>query len=164
MWLWPRQVLYIQLAPHSVSMRVPRTGGMFTEAADIAIRQRPSTQQRVIEAVGHAASLLRSSPDVQVYSPFAHPRSIINHVEEAEALLNQLIKQALGMRWLAVAPKVVIHPLGQPEGGFTQVELRALKELAKAAGAHTAHVWTGRALQDEEILSAPRPCPLGQWH
>lgn len=159
---WRRQVLYIQLAPQRISIRLPRTGTMLSEAADIAIAHKGTS--RVVAAVGHAASVLRGSAGVQVYSPFAHPRSIINHCEEAEALLCQLIKQALGMRWLAWAPTVVLHPLGQPEGGFTDVELRALRAMALRAGARTAHVWTGRVLHDDEVMHAPQACRLGQWH
>lgn len=162
MWLWRRQVLYIQLTPQRVSIYVPRSGVMVSEAADIAITRRG--KYRVIEAVGCAASILRSSSNVNVYSPFAHPRSIVDHPEEAEALLGQLIKQALGVRWLAIAPKVVMHPLGQPEGGLTKVELRALKEIAQGAGARIAYVWTGRVLQDDDILHAPQSCSLGQWY
>lgn len=65
--------------------------------------------------------------------------------------------------WLAASPHIVIHPLGDPEGGFTQVELRALRELANAAGASKVNVWTGRPLTDEELLTRKPPAQGGVW-
>ena len=42
-----------------------------------------------------------------------------------------------------------MHPLGAHEGGLTAGEVRALKELAMAAGAGQALVWRGVPLTDE---------------
>ena len=47
----------------------------------------------------------------------------------------------------------MLHPRVDPEGGFTQIEIRALRELAIGAGASKAFVWHGRDLTDEELLS-----------
>jgi rod shape-determining protein MreB len=51
-----------------------------------------------------------------------------------------------------LTPRVVIHPLGNPAGGFTQIERRAFREMALGAGASIVHVWTGRPLTDQELL------------
>ena len=40
-----------------------------------------------------------------------------------------------------------------PEGGFTQIELAALRELGVGAGAYWVIVWQGRELADEEMLA-----------
>lgn len=162
MFSFRRQVLYLQIAPQTVTIRLPDTGSVVTEAADIVIEHRGS--RRVIAAIGSAASALRGHADVQVYRPFAHPRSIVSCYEEGEALLSQLIKQALGRPWLSLPPRVVIHPLGAPEGDFTQVELRALQAMALAAGARPVHLWTGRVLTDAEVLAAPQAVAGGRWH
>ena len=58
---------------------------------------------------------------------------------------------------LAVSPRVVMHPLGDPAGGFTQVEIRAFHEMALGAGASDVRVWQGRALTDQELLSRTFP-------
>ena len=48
---------------------------------------------------------------------------------------------------------IVLHPRVAPEGGFTQIELRALHELGMGAGAYRVIVWQGRDLADEELLA-----------
>jgi len=154
--------LYIQLSPHTITVHVPRLGVTVRDAADIAIAQR--SKYRVVAAVGTAASVLRGSANVQVFSPFAHPRSVVNNVEAAEALLRHLIKQTLGVRWLTWAPSVVLHPLGDYEGGLTDVEMSALRAMATGAGAGKVHIWLGRVLRDAEVLAAPQPCAQGMWH
>ena len=45
-----------------------------------------------------------------------------------------------------------MHPLGTPAGGFTQIERRALRELALGAGASTVFLKEGEPLTDEELL------------
>ena len=57
----------------------------------------------------------------------------------------------------SVSPRVVLHPLGDPEGGFTRIEVRALHEMALGAGAAEVRLWQGRALSDEELLSGTFP-------
>ena len=54
-----------------------------------------------------------------------------------------------------------MHPLEKTEGGLTQIEVRALQELAAGAGAIEAHVWQGRELMDYELES--RKFPEGHW-
>lgn len=154
--------LYIQLTPRTLTIRNVRTGAFLSEAADIAIATR-EPKYRVVAAYGSAARTLQGSANVQLISPFAHPRSIVHQFDPAEVLLRLCIKQVLGMRWLALRPTVVMHPLGHPEGGFTDIELRTLRELALGAGARKAHVWVGRALTDAEVLAAPLHCGQGQW-
>ena len=62
-----------------------------------------------------------------------------------------------------LAPVVVIHPLGKPAGGFTQVENRAFREMAIGAGASEVTVWNGRNLTDQEVLSKRFPSGEGHW-
>jgi rod shape-determining protein MreB len=50
-----------------------------------------------------------------------------------------------------------MHLLGNPAGGFTQVEIRAFHEMAIGAGAGEVKVWQGRALTDQELLSGTFP-------
>jgi rod shape-determining protein MreB len=55
------------------------------------------------------------------------------------------------------SPRIVIHPLGEHEGGLTQVETRALRELALGDGASEAHVWQGPVLSDEQVSTRSFP-------
>jgi len=50
-----------------------------------------------------------------------------------------------------------MHPMGDPAGGFTQVEIRALHEMALGAGASQVKVWQGRPLTDQELMSRQFP-------
>jgi rod shape-determining protein MreB len=52
---------------------------------------------------------------------------------------------------------VVLHPRIDPEGGFTQIELRALHELALGSGASKVIIWKGRELQDQELRDLSFP-------
>jgi rod shape-determining protein MreB and related proteins len=70
-----------------------------------------------------------------------------------EQLVKAFIRRALEGSMLSLAPVVVMHPLGTPEGGFTQVELRAFREMAIGAGASEVVLWTGRELSNQEVLS-----------
>ncbi len=62
-----------------------------------------------------------------------------------------------GRSLLAIAPRIVLHPQGSPAGGFTQIEVRALHEMALGAGASRVVVWQGRALTDQELLAREFP-------
>lgn len=48
---------------------------------------------------------------------------------------------------------LVLHPRVNPDGGFTQIELAALRELGVGAGAYKVIVWQGRELADDELLA-----------
>ena len=97
------------------------------------------------------------NPSVKIINPFAHPRTLVSDFTVAEQLLKIMVSRLLGSSLFAVSPKVILHPLGDPAGGFTQVELRAFREMAHGAGASQVVVWTGRVLTDQEILSGVYP-------
>ena len=118
---------------------------------------------KVILGAGAQARLASASEPAQLIQPFAHPRSLVSDFASAEALIRLQLQRVLGKGWLRVAPSVVMHPLGNPDGGFTQVELRAFREMALGAGASTARVWTGRPLADHELLSDPAALSGGKW-
>lgn len=59
--------------------------------------------------------------------------------------------------FLVPAPRAIMHPMGDPAGGFTQVEARAFHEMAIGAGASQVKVWQGRALSDQEVLTGTFP-------
>ena len=81
----------------------------------------------------------------------------------AEQLLKHQLKRLTGASFMSPSPCVVMHPLGSPDGGFTQVERRAFREMALGAGASEVYVWTGRLLSDKEVLSRQPPVGAEQW-
>lgn len=93
----------------------------------------------------------------EVVNPFAHPRSLVSDFTVAEQLLKAAVRKMTGKGIFSVAPRIVMHPLGDPEGGFTQIERRAIREMGLGAGASKVVVWVGRNLTDAELLSETYP-------
>lgn len=50
-------------------------------------------------------------------------------------------------------PAVVIHPIVVPEGGFTDSDLRALRELASVVDPVRTVVWQGPRLTRKQLAS-----------
>ena len=154
-------LVYIQIAPNLLTLKNLKTGLEISEVAEIALSLPP--KPKVILGAGAQARLASASEPAQLIQPFAHPRSLVSDFASAEALIRIQLQRVLGKGWLRVAPSVVMHPLGNPDGGFTQVELRAFREMALGAGASTARVWTGRPLANHELLSDPAALSGGKW-
>lgn len=152
-----KQHLYIQLSPQRVLVRDPKSGQAIDEVPEIAVQQPPGGKATVA-AVGTAARGAAAQPDTTVHNPFAHPRSLVSDFTLAEQVLKAFVRRVFGSNRLFVpSPAIVIHPLGEHAGGLTQVELRALRELALGAGAASVRVWQGPALTDEQLLSGNLP-------
>ena len=102
-----------------------------------------------IVGIGHDARSKASDPSVEIVNPFGHPRSLVSDFTVGEQLLKAVFRRVNGSSLLSVAPRVVMHPLGDPAG----VEVRAFHEMALAAGASEVKVWQGRSPNDQELLS-----------
>lgn len=160
MFFFKRQAtLYIKLSPERLTIRNLKTGEQFSEVPELAILQEGS--KRVVIGFGAGARQAaadagqKHGPDkVEVIKPFAHPRSLVSDFTCGEILLKTVVKMARGTRPFSLAPRIVLHPLGSPLGGFTQIERRAFQELALGAGASDVVLWIGHELSDQEALSA----------
>lgn len=148
------RTFYIQVSPERLTVRNPETGDSISEPAEVAISSGPKAK---IVNVGTAARAAALDPSVKLVRPFAHPRSLISDFTVADQLLKEFVRRMPGQSFFKFAPMVVIHPQGEPEGGFTQVEVRAFHELALGAGASMVKVWQGRDLTDPELLSGSFP-------
>ena len=151
-----KQYLYIQLSPERVTVRDPKTKRAVAEVPDIAIQRYGAGKARIL-AVGSVAREAVAAPDTEVVNPFAHPRSLVSDFTVAEQVLKAFVRRVRGTALLQPNPVVIVHPLGQHEGGLTQVEIRALRELAVGAGASEVRVWQGPGLTDEQILAGEYP-------
>ena len=142
--------VYIQVSPDRVTVRNITTGESISERPTVEIR--PGQRSQLL-AHGDKAGTYVTRIGVQLDNPFGHPRSIVSDFTAGERLIGSLIKRVVKRAYFSTSLLVVMHPLGDPEGGFTQIERRALQEMALGAGASEAHVWIGRALTDHEIVS-----------
>ncbi len=150
-------LLYIQLSPKHLSMRNARTGTTWDEVPEIALLDQPKP---LIQAVGSKAREAAAQTGARLANPLAHPRSIVSDFVLARQLLQYGVRCVLGKRsfWrFTPPPHIVLHVPANPEGGYTQVELRALKELAQGCGASRVTLWQGPALTDGELLSGQYP-------
>ena len=153
-------ILYVQVSPERLTLKNLKTGEVIAEVPELAISAPPKPK---IIAVGPQARVAASSQTAAVVNPFAHPRSLVSDFTVAELLLKHQLRRILGKSLLSFSPYVVMHPLGSPAGGFTQVERRAFREMALGAGASEVHLWIGRPLTDQEILSKQPPLDGGDW-
>lgn len=81
-------------------------------------------------------SMAGSTRVTTVLSPaFSHPRSLMGDFDEAVKSLRKVLEQLGLCRWYMARPVALVHLLPQVEGGYTNVELRAFREAALAAGA-----------------------------
>jgi rod shape-determining protein MreB len=87
-------------------------------------------------------------------SAFSHPRTLVGNFTTAEALLKELVSEAKG--GFVLKTDILIHPLERVDGGLTQIEERALHELAVGSGASKVLVWVGSALTDADVIEKMR--------
>ena len=148
---------YVQISPAEVSVLNVKSGVLVRDLPEVALS--PGAKPAIL-AVGRTARQAAAHSGGVWANPFGHPRSLVSDFVLAEAVLKHLIIQAAPAGWkrlVSPSPRMVIHPLGEPEGGYTQVEVRALRELATAAGAASVTVWQGHSLTTEALLSGRFP-------
>lgn len=149
-----KQIIYVQVSPSLLTVRNPKTGVSVSEVPEVAIAHSPKPS---ILCVGKDARIHRAEASVQIINPFAHPRSMASDFTIGEQTLKAFVRRTVGNSIFTPAPKIVMHLLGDPTGGFTQVEIRAFREMALGAGASEVSMWRGRTLSDQELLSGQFP-------
>ena len=157
-----RPTLYIRLSPTRVNLHLCGSDVHVEEVPEMAVQQPPGGKLTLLAVGQQARSAAAQASDARLINPLAHPRSLISDFTLAEQLLRALVRQVMGRGLFQPAPAVVMHPLGEYEGGLTQVEIRALRELALGMGASTVRVWQGPDLSDEQIRSGQSPAS-GRW-
>ena len=106
---------------------------------------------RRIAAVGHQARAAAMAGDATLINPFSHPRQLLADFAAAEMLLRYAFKQLGQGFWFAPSPRVVIQPMDKLDGGLTQIEQRAWRELGLGAGAMDVVLYTGPQLDPAQI-------------
>ena len=151
---WVSPVVYVRLSPDKIHLRNVRSGLNLSEQPLAAISVQPPAR---LLAVGDEAKLHASETGVKIFNPFTHPRSLVSDFTMAEQVIKGLVRKLLGSSRYSPSPMIVIHPQVEYAGDFTQVEIRAIRELAMGAGASRVIVWEGRELTDQELLSKSFP-------
>lgn len=147
--------LYVQLSRELLTVRNPKSGEVISEVPEVAIDRHPTS--KIIGMGAQARMALAASGSTELINPFGHPRSLVSDFTAGEQLLKSFLGRIHRRSFLAISPRVVLHPQGDPEGGFTQIEIRAFQEMARGAGAADVVVWQGRSLSDQELLSKVFP-------
>ncbi|MCW5649793.1 MAG: rod shape-determining protein [Ramlibacter sp.] len=152
-------VLYVKLSPERLTIRNVKSGTEISEVPEISIGN--VNGRATVLAIGAGARANAFQNAAQLVNPFAHPRSLMSDFTVGEQVLKQFVRRISGRGIFRLAPRIVMHPLGSPDGGYTQVEDRAFREMALGAGASQAIVWVGRELRDDEVLSSEVLKPPG---
>jgi len=124
--------LAIDLGTANTLVFIPNQGIVLNEPSVVAVKS--STNE--VLAAGHAAKeMLGKTPDsIIVERPLRE--GVIANFELTQSMLRYFIKAANKHKNTIIPPRMVI---GVPSG-ITQVELRAVKEAAKQAGAREVHI------------------------
>jgi rod shape-determining protein MreB and related proteins len=142
-------IVYVRLEPDLLSVRDVRSGRTVAEPPLVAISRKPRVS---VLAVGEAARTTAMTPGVELVNPFKHPRTLFSDFTAEEVVLKGFFKKLFAGRLFVPSPIVILHPKVDPEGGFTQIELRALRELGVGAGGGTVYICLEkRDLTDDEL-------------
>ena len=150
--------IYVQISAQQLTVKNLKSGEVIAEAPEVAISAPPKPK---ILAIGTQARAAAAAQAAELINPFGHPRTLVSDFTTAQQVLKHYLRRIQGNAFLFL-PVIVMHPLGSPAGGFTQVERRAFREMALGAGASEVVVWTGRTLTDQEILSGQYPPGAGE--
>ncbi|MES2509928.1 MAG: rod shape-determining protein MreB [Pseudomonadota bacterium] len=146
--------LYVRLSPYKLSVRNVKTGLAISEVPEIALSR--GLNPRTLD-IGDKAALHKSSKTAVVINPFAHPRSLVSDFTTGDRVLKAFVRQLNKRSRFRLAHRMVLHPQGEPAGGFTQIEIRALHELGLGTGASSVVIWQGPELTNEQILTRRYP-------
>ena len=137
--------LYVQIWSDRIRVFDPATNGQFDEASLVVI------ESGKVVAAGNEARRFTGNHDVDLVNPFDHPRMLIGNWLVAERLLQHAIRSLYKGNFIRAAPRIIIHPMENLEGGLSDVETRAFRELAVSAGGSDVAIHIGPELDKREI-------------
>ena len=144
-------VAYVQIWETRLRVGVVGSSLYFDEQPLIAIQSLVSGEQTIL-AIGNEANVASCEPNAKVVNPFSHPRTVFCDFNNAEKLLRRAISKVHKDSFWQLGLRLIIQPMEKMEGGLTQIEIRAFRELAYGAGAREVKVHIG----DELNMSIPR--------
>ena len=149
--------VYIRIKKDWLSVKDVSSGKMYENTPDVAIQNVKGV--KAIAAIGKDAWIEKQKheDEIEVVNGFNHPRVIIDDFTVAEKTIVYFLSQISDNKIIRPNPGVILHVTEELEGGLTQIEIRALQELAAGAGASKVSVWDGRELSDKEIAEGKYP-------
>jgi rod shape-determining protein MreB len=139
--------LYLRFSDRSSCLQDVTSGAESVLEPVVGLVERGGLEQVV--SIGAASA---PGAGVRLVRPFSHPRLVIAEFEAAQALLGHQLQQVRSSR-VIVRPEIVLHALRTFAEPLTDVEQRALIELAHSVGAWRAMVHSGSELGRAEVLS-----------
>ena len=135
--------LYVQIWQDRIKVTDIKTNAVFDQKPLVQIETK-SNGVKFVTAIGNQAM-------VNVVNPFLHPRTLLNDFYVAEKLLQKIVIQLIGKKFISPIPAIIIHPMEKTEGGLTMIEIRAFEELAQGVGARKSVVYQGAEMSISEI-------------
>lgn len=149
-----RPTVYAQLAPERLAVRDVRSGRAYAAVPIGAVLTGPLP--RVIR-VGDEARTASADRPLQIVNPFRHPRMLLADAALGAQVLKGFLARLYPRRLVPRLPVLVLHPRVDPAGGFSAVEVRALREMGYGAGASKVILWQGRELLERELRALEFP-------
>ena len=146
-----RNTYYLRMSAEQFSFLQVESGRLVSQPPLLAWRSVGHKRQPL--AAGDAALAMAGQDGVSLGNGFQHPRTLLADFSIAETTLKLLLQ---------LPPVLILHPQTHLEGGLTQIEIRALAELALSAGAKRVYVWVGAALSPSSLARLEFPQNDGQ--
>lgn len=142
-----RRIVCIRIASDRIIMQ--SNDGLHWEAhPEVGITSKGKDE--VIAVIKDGGASYQDAGSVSRWvNPFSHPRTIFSDFTVGEKLIRHGLLSMIGGLggFTATSPALaIIHPLEKLEGGLTEIERRALKELGLGAGFRESLVYTGPEL------------------
>jgi len=150
-------IAYIRVRRGRLSVRLVTPKGCVGQYEDTAAAAFHTGENR-IEAFGAKAVEEAQMPMRELRRFFDHPRVLIHDWDLTRVVLRHFLHQAGARRFRPYLHSVIWHPLEPLDGGITDIEVRALLDLAAASagdgriGRLASVVWQGEELSDAEVL------------
>ncbi|MCW8929066.1 MAG: rod shape-determining protein [Gammaproteobacteria bacterium] len=138
-------ILYVQIWENRIKVTDIVSGNIYDEKPLIAT-QKNNKGEVIVIAVGNSAELIECDLQTVITNPFSHPRTLLSNFMAAEKVLQHIIHTLLKNKFFSPSPLTVIHPMEKIDGGITQIEFQALRELAFGAGSREVVVYYGSEL------------------
>ncbi|NDY72834.1 hypothetical protein DO021_15135 [Desulfobacter hydrogenophilus] len=150
-----KKTIYIKFSDEWISVKHVETGNTIEDKPLLAIKQNQKGEN-IVYAIGSEVEQLPNDTTISIHNGFSHPRVCINDFEIAQTTLMHFIRKAVNKK-LMIRPIIIMHPKKDLQGGLSQIEGKAIKELATVVGAQKCYVWVGRELKDVEMISLNFP-------
>jgi len=137
-------VVYAQIWSNRIRVRNITNGLIFDDEPLIALGKNKKGQDII---VGIGREVRKTDNSISIMNPFLHPRVLISDFEKAEKIMQHAIREVhKNYKYFRYYPSVVVHPMEKLEGGLTDIEDRAIRELMFGAGAYKIALYQGKEL------------------